>query len=65
MHMPDATIIICTYNRCESLKDTLESLEGLDTHGLHVEVIVVDNNSGDDTRTVVKAWQRKSSLQAR
>lgn len=49
------SVIVCTYNRCESLRDTLRSLNGqiLD-HGLGLEIIVVDNNSSDDTRQVVE-----------
>lgn len=48
------SVIICTYNRCESLKDTLKavSLQAV-PHGYSVETIVVDNNSKDATRALV------------
>jgi len=51
------SVIICTYNRCESLKDTLGSLlvqkcEKIFEH----EIIVVDNNSKDKTKEVVQSY---------
>ena len=47
------SVIICTWNRCASLRRTLDSLSSVDMpEGTDVEVIVVDNNSSDDTRTV-------------
>lgn len=52
--MVDVSVIICTYNRSQSLAKTLASLErmtGLET--IDWEAIVVDNNSKDDTRQVV------------
>lgn len=50
----DATILICTYNRAEFLGLTLDSIATLDTpRGISWDVRVVDNNSTDDTKTVV------------
>jgi glycosyltransferase involved in cell wall biosynthesis len=46
------SIVIATYNRADELRETLASLAGLRTDGPW-EVIVVDNNSSDDTRQVV------------
>jgi hypothetical protein len=46
------SVVIATYNRARDLRDTLQSLAGLDADGPW-EVIVVDNNSPDDTRQVV------------
>jgi len=51
------TVAICTYNRSELLRDTLTSFreqEGLDA--LSYEVVVVDNNSTDDTPEVVRQF---------
>jgi glycosyltransferase involved in cell wall biosynthesis len=48
-------IIICTWNRPETLRATLNSLndqQALD--GTKIEVIVVDNNSTDNTKKVVE-----------
>jgi len=55
----DASIIVCTYNRAESLRDTLRALKAQQTMAERVwEVIVVDNNSKDDTRQVIAEFQR-------
>lgn len=46
------SVIIATYNRADELVKTLESLKGLETTEPW-EVILVDNNSSDNTREVV------------
>jgi len=46
------SVIIATYNRAEELVKTLESLKKLESTKPW-EVIIVDNNSRDDTRDVV------------
>jgi glycosyltransferase involved in cell wall biosynthesis len=51
----DVSIVIGTYNRCEVLPHALDSVLGQDTRGLRHEVIVVDNNSSDQTKEVVMA----------
>jgi len=48
------SVVIATYNRAADLRGTLPSLAGLAPDG-DWEVIVVDNNSTDDTRAVVEA----------
>jgi glycosyltransferase involved in cell wall biosynthesis len=54
----DASIIVCTYNRAESLKDTLKALKALvPPPACSWEVVVVDNNSRDHTRQVVESLQ--------
>jgi glycosyltransferase involved in cell wall biosynthesis len=50
------SIIIATYNRAPDLADTLASLARLDC-AESWEVVVVDNNSTDDTRAVVARAQ--------
>ena len=47
------SVVIATYNRAGDLRSTLESLATL-RPGADWEVIVVDNNSTDDTRAVVE-----------
>lgn len=55
----DASIVVCTYNRAESLRDTLRALQALQADpGRSWEVIVVDNNSKDHTKAVVEEVQR-------
>jgi len=52
------SIIVCTYNRADSLHDTLCALRAQQTQPSHAyEVIVVDNNSNDHTRAVVEKIQ--------
>lgn len=51
----DATILICTFNRAGLLADTLRSLAGMKVDPrLRWEVLVVDNNSSDNTRAVTE-----------
>ena len=51
------SIIIPTYNRADDLRDTLRSMAGL-SPGDEWEMIVVDNNSRDNTRAVVEEAAR-------
>lgn len=54
------SVIICTHNRCESLRDALESLLGQRGNGnFQYEVIVVDNNSVDMTKEVVMSFKKR------
>ena len=47
------TVCICTYNRAERLSVTLESLSALHIEpGLSWELLLIDNNSSDNTRSV-------------
>lgn len=51
----NVNIIICTYNRAEKLKGAIESLLVSEVpENTSVRLIIVDNNSTDDTRDVVK-----------
>jgi len=59
----NASIVVCTYNRAESLRDTLAALKRLDVpRHLRWEIIVVDNNSRDNTRQVVEQAQHEWPL---
>jgi glucosyl-dolichyl phosphate glucuronosyltransferase len=51
------TVIVCTYNRCKMLEKALDSLvaSALPT-SFEWEVVVVDNNSSDQTRDVVEGF---------
>src|SRR5215204_5395062 len=51
---PDISVVIPTYNRCTLLRPVLAALLAQATGGVTYEVIVVDNNSRDDTRSVVE-----------
>jgi glucosyl-dolichyl phosphate glucuronosyltransferase len=53
------SVIVCTFNRCESLTDTLASLAALEVpEGVEWDLLVVDNNSKDATREVVERFSR-------
>lgn len=57
----DASVVVCTYNRAESLKRTLNKLlEQQVDRNTSWEVIVVDNNSSDHTPQVVGELQGQS-----
>lgn len=54
--MPDVSIVICTYNRCELILAALRRLLAQDTGGLSIEIIAVDNNSTDGTARALKTF---------
>lgn len=54
--LPFVTVAICTYNRARWLRETLQSLTRQNYPADKWEVIVVDNNSSDDTRKVVDSF---------
>jgi glycosyltransferase involved in cell wall biosynthesis len=58
------SVVIATYNRAADLGATLESMAGLRTDGPW-EVIVVDNNSPDDTKRVVEDAARAFPVECR
>jgi glycosyltransferase involved in cell wall biosynthesis len=58
------SVVIATYNRAADLRSTLASLAGLQPDGAW-EVIVVDNNSTDDTRRVVEEAARAFPVECR
>ena len=53
------TVILCTYNRCASLAKALASAAASSLSDAEWEVLVVDNNSKDQTREVVEDYCRK------
>jgi glycosyltransferase involved in cell wall biosynthesis len=53
----DISVIICTYNRAEILREALESWRSLENAGFNVELIIVDNNSTDHTPQVVESFR--------
>jgi glycosyltransferase involved in cell wall biosynthesis len=55
--VPTLSTIICTYNRCSVLEQTLASCQKLRIpDGLTWELLVIDNNSKDQTREVVERF---------
>lgn len=57
MSVTSATVLICTYNRAALLRDTLAALQVMTAPpDCRVDIVIVDNNSRDDTRAVVEAF---------
>lgn len=57
----DASVVICSYNRCSSLKKALMSLDKLSIpQELTWETVVVDNKSTDQTKEVVEGFAAQS-----
>ena len=59
---PSITVVICTRNRAESLRITLEHLAAADRAALAAEVIVVDNGGFDHARDVSLAFADRLAL---
>jgi glycosyltransferase involved in cell wall biosynthesis len=53
------SVIVCTYNRAQLLDKLLESLVHQEFEGDH-EIIVVNNNSIDDTELVTRRWSAQA-----
>jgi glycosyltransferase involved in cell wall biosynthesis len=61
------SVILCTYNRAESLRRTLSTLleqDGLDASNVW-ELLIVDNNSKDHTREVAEEFVRQAAFPVR
>jgi glycosyltransferase involved in cell wall biosynthesis len=53
------TVILCTYNRCSLLRNALQSVAAsILPESTEWEVLVVDNNSSDQTRELVEGFCR-------
>lgn len=52
----DLSIIIVNYKSQAKLRRCLESIATADLAGLHYEIIVIDNASGDDLRDLPERW---------
>jgi len=55
--LPSVTIAIPTYNRAKLLAQTLDGLTRQDYPADRLEILVIDNNSPDDTPGTVAAYQ--------
>lgn len=64
--MTNVSIIICTYNRGDSLGDTLQSICNLHVpQELDLEVLIVDNNSRDNTKQIVERFHDEGNARLR
>jgi glucosyl-dolichyl phosphate glucuronosyltransferase len=62
---PDVSVVVCTYNRAALLTRTVESLFAQKAEDSTFEILVIDNNSSDNTPSVVQALQAKSPVTLR
>lgn len=63
---PDISVVVCTYNRAEMLRETLASLAQQQTEArFQFEMVVVDNASTDNTADVLAAAQPGSAVAVR
>lgn len=60
--LPFISVIIPSYNRADLIGLTLQSLVEQDYPTDKYEVIVVDNNSTDNTKDVVRDWQARARI---
>jgi glucosyl-dolichyl phosphate glucuronosyltransferase len=59
-------LVIPTYNRANLLKECLQSiLRASRPDSLHINVVVVDNNSADSTKDVVQSFSEQTDLSVR
>ena len=56
----DISVILCTYNRAGVVARALESLLTQDSASVRYDVTVVDNNSTDETPSVIHAYRRRA-----
>ena len=59
------SVVVSTYNRSELLPYALDSILDQDALDFPYEVILVDNNSNDDTRAVVESYLKRGVSQLR
>ena len=58
--LPKISVILCTHNRARTLATALESVAAQSvSESVGWDVVVVDNNSSDETRQVVEDFQRR------
>jgi len=65
MANPYFSIIICTRNRAALLRKSLASIKEIDYPEDDFELLVIDNNSSDDTKTLVQGFSKNASLAVR
>lgn len=55
----NVSVVMSTYNRARLLGPAIEALLAQDTGGLTYEVLVVDNNSTDNTKQVIESYAER------
>jgi glycosyltransferase involved in cell wall biosynthesis len=63
MNVSTVSVVICTYNRATLLRETLAALQSMTPPAdCAVEIVVVDNNSNDNTPAVIAEAQARSAV---
>lgn len=63
MDVHSVSVLICTYNRAPRLARTLDTFARLPPpRSYAADVVVVDNNSTDDTAAVIEDVSRRSAI---
>ncbi|MFO1125146.1 MAG: glycosyltransferase [Methylocystis sp.] len=65
MSKASISLIICTKSRCAQLANALRVLNEAELASLAVEILVIDNNSNDATKTVVSDFKTVSKFPVR
>src|ERR1041384_3941910 len=65
MNLPDIAFVVCTYNRAALLREALRTLFAQKVEDLSYEIIVIDNNSSDDTPATVESLKTESLVPLR
>jgi glucosyl-dolichyl phosphate glucuronosyltransferase len=55
--MIDICVIVCSFNRCNYLPKLLESLKTQTLSKERFEILIIDNNSTDDTKKIINTFQ--------
>jgi glycosyltransferase involved in cell wall biosynthesis len=65
MSRPDISVVVCTYNRAALLREALRSLFAQKGENVSYEIVVIDNNSSDDTPSTVESLKAESPVPLR
>ena len=65
MNTPEISVVVCTYNRAMLLEKALRSLFAQKSEDVSYEIVVIDNNSADETPQVVESLKAESPVPLR
>jgi glycosyltransferase involved in cell wall biosynthesis len=65
MNPPDISVVICTYNRASTLRQALRSVFAQNARDFFYQIIVVDNNSSDETPAIVESMKADTTVDLR
>src|ERR1041384_3596860 len=65
MKPSDISVVVCTYNRAALLPQALRSLFTQKVEDVSYEIVVIDNNSSDNTPATIESLQSESPVPLR